>query len=196
MSSSCTSGARNALQTVTWSHRARGDPASGPSAALPALHPQPSLHCTHSPPPPLPPSVPRLCRPLFPWSSGYRTRRMFFSLSLSEPHLLSFHFLSQDTHVSSQKGSQWNVHFFQGKFHHDLQGCDWPWALPRKIRPKLRSWIRFPNLQLSKTPFHFLIRGHRVHPRPQVLAVHLPSALQPQNTLSKKNAKPQWTHNM
>ena len=46
-----------------------------------------------------------------------------------------------------------------------------------------------PSLQHSKTPFHFLIRGHGVHPRPRVLAVCLPSALQPQHTFSKKNTK-------
>lgn len=87
-------------------------------------------------------------RPTLPMSPRLASRGMFFSLLHTEPHLLSLHFLSQDTALPRTNPSG-RVISFRGNSNYTHKGVIGPVPCPPKKRPNLCSCTHFPSPQLT-----------------------------------------------
>lgn len=87
-----------------------------------------------------------LCSHLLPMSPRLASRRMFFSLFHTEPHLLSLHFLSQDTALPRTNPSGRAVSF-RGNSNYIHKGVIGPVPCPPKKRLNLWSCTHFPSPQ-------------------------------------------------
>lgn len=89
-----------------------------------------------------------LCRHPLPMSPRLASRRMFFSLFHTEPHLLSLHFLSQDTALPRTNPSGRPISF-RGNSNYTHKGVIGSVPCPQKKRPNLWSCTHFPSPQLT-----------------------------------------------